>query len=96
LPDAITDDLPAPTNAELVHLRIRVIALESLMVTLLAEASDGQRDLARDMAATISPRQESARHSVTIHATRQMLNMSQRAEHAGLQTLLPTKLRSMP
>ena len=41
----------APSNAELVQLRIRVIALENLVIALLAEASDRQLDLAREMAA---------------------------------------------
>ena len=44
------------TNAELVQLRIRVIALENLVITLLAGASDRQLALAREMAAYISPR----------------------------------------
>ena len=33
-------DVPELTNAELVHLRIRVIALENLIITLLSEGSD--------------------------------------------------------
>jgi len=34
--------VPELTNAELVHLRIRVIALENLIITLLAEGPDRQ------------------------------------------------------
>ncbi len=78
---SIIDDMPPPTDAELVQLRARVIALENLMITLLAETSDTQRDLARDMAAYISPRPGSTRHPLTIHAARQMLTMIERAEH---------------
>ncbi len=33
------------TNAELVQLRVRVIALENLLISLLAETSDRQLDL---------------------------------------------------
>jgi uncharacterized glyoxalase superfamily protein PhnB len=81
MPEIIVEDMPAPTDVELVQLRVRVIALENLMIVLLAEASDDQRDRARDMAATISPRPGSTQHPLTIHAARQMLNMIERAEH---------------
>ena len=37
---------PALTHAELVHLRVRVIALENLVVALLAEGSERQREVA--------------------------------------------------
>lgn len=50
-----TEDTPL-TNAELVQLRIRVIALENLVIALLAEAPDRQLTLARGMATYISPR----------------------------------------
>ncbi|MFP3680484.1 hypothetical protein SB725_25650 [Pseudomonas sp. SIMBA_041] len=33
---------PALTNAELVHLRVRVIALENLVIALLADGSEHQ------------------------------------------------------
>jgi hypothetical protein len=42
--------VPDLTNAELVTLRIRVIALENLMISLLATASDDQLRLVREMA----------------------------------------------
>ena len=61
LPDA-QPEVPDLTNAELVQLRIRVIALENLVIALLAEASDRQLDLAREMAAYISPRPGSTHH----------------------------------
>jgi hypothetical protein len=37
--------VPELTNAELVQLRVRVIALENLVISLLAEAPDRQLDL---------------------------------------------------
>ena len=49
-------EVPDLTNAELVQLRVRVIALENLVISLLAEAPDRQLDLAREMAAFILPR----------------------------------------
>jgi hypothetical protein len=54
-PDA-RPEVSDPTNAELVQLRIRVIALENLLIALLAHVSDRQLDLASEMAAYISPR----------------------------------------
>jgi uncharacterized glyoxalase superfamily protein PhnB len=71
-----------PTNAELAQLHIRVIALENLVIALLAEATDGQRTLARDLTARISPRAGSTQHPLTLQAARQMLNMVERSEHA--------------
>jgi hypothetical protein len=41
---------------ELMQFQVRVIALENLMIMLLAEGSDRQLELAREMAAYISPR----------------------------------------
>src|SRR5260370_35764378 len=48
-------DIPQLTNADLVQLSIRVIALEKLAIGLLAEASERQLGLAREMAAYFSP-----------------------------------------
>jgi hypothetical protein len=67
------------TNAELVQLRIRVIALENLVIALLAEASDRQLDLVREMAAYISPRPGYTHHPLTIHAAIQMIDLVERA-----------------
>ena len=73
-------DVPDLTNTELVQLRVRVIALENLVIALLAESSDTQRKLARDMAAYISPRPGFTPHALTIHAAAQMLHCVDRAE----------------
>src|SRR6478672_4004210 len=74
-------EVPELTNAELVQLRVRVIALENLLISLLAEASDRQLDLAREMAAYISPRPGFTQHPLTIHAAAQMINIVERAGH---------------
>lgn len=83
--DRIQDDeqsvVPQLTNAELVQLRVRVIALENLVIALLAEASDRQLDLAREMATYISPRPGFTQHSLTIHAAAQMIGLVERANH---------------
>jgi hypothetical protein len=73
------DDTPL-TNAELVQLRIRVIALENLVIALLAEASDRQLALARGMATYISPRTGFTPHPVTLRAADEMLSLVDRAD----------------
>jgi len=73
--------VPELTNAELVQLRVRVIALENLVILLLAQASDRQLDLAREMAAFISPRPGFTHHPLTIHAATQMIDLVDRAGH---------------
>jgi hypothetical protein len=73
------DDTPL-TNAELVQLRIRVIALENLVIALLAEAPDRQLALAREMATYISPRNGFTRHPVTLRAADEMLSLVDRAD----------------
>ncbi len=70
---------PALGNSELVQLRIRVIAMESLLITLLSEASAPQLDLAREMASYISPRRGCTQHRMTIHAATQMRHLVGRA-----------------
>lgn len=71
--------VPALTNAELVQLQVRIIALENLVISLLADSSDAQRVLAREMAAYISPRPGFTRPHLTIHAAAQMTHMLERA-----------------
>lgn len=75
-PDA---DAPPLTNAELVQLQIRVIALEQLVTVLLSEASDRQRGLAVDLANDISPRAGFTPHRLTLHASAQMTHLFGRA-----------------
>jgi hypothetical protein len=71
---------PQLTNAELVQLRIRVIALENLVIALLAElGSAGQ--MVREMAAYISPRPGYTHHPLTTHAAAHMLDLVERAAH---------------
>jgi hypothetical protein len=73
--------VPDLTNAELVTLRIRVIALENLMISFLATASDEQLQLAREMASYISPRPGFTQHPLTIHAAAHMVDLVERANH---------------
>jgi hypothetical protein len=67
------------TNPELVHLRTRLIALENLMIAILAEGSDRQRELACDIAAYISPRPGFVHHPLTVKAADHVNDLVQRA-----------------
>lgn len=70
---------PAMTNSELMALHSRIIALENLVTSLLATASDHQLQLVRDMAAYITPRPGFTRHPLTIHAAAHMIHLVERA-----------------
>lgn len=73
--------LPRLTPAEWEHLRSRVIALENLLVAILSDASDRQRELGRAMAVYIFPRPGFTCHSPTIGAASQMIRLIDRAEY---------------
>lgn len=72
---------PPLTNAELVLLRVRIIALENLVIALLAEGPDRQVQVAREMAAYISPRPGFTHHPLTIHAASHMIDLLERSGH---------------
>ena len=74
-------DIPDLSNADLVQLRIRVIALENVMIALLAQVQEEGLETVRDMAASILPRAGHTQHPLTIHAATQMLQMVERAQH---------------
>jgi hypothetical protein len=74
-------EIPPLTNAELVQLRVRVIALENLVIMMLAEGSDRQLQLAREMAAYISPRPGFTHHPLTTQAAAHMVDLVDRAIH---------------
>ena len=79
--DVDLSEIPPLTNAELVQLRVRVIALENLMIMMLAEGSDRQLQLAREMAAYISPRPGFTHHPLTTQAAAHMVDLVDRAIH---------------
>lgn len=68
------------SNAELVQLRVRVVALENLVISLLA-ATPTRPTLASEMALYISPRQGFTDHPLTKHAAGLMNHLIQRADH---------------
>lgn len=88
VPGVLQEPPPGPplTDAELVQLRVRVIALENLVLSLLAEAPDRQLALAREMAAYISPRPGFTHHPLTLHAAARMIQLVERACHVGALT----------
>jgi hypothetical protein len=74
-------DTPPLTDAELLHLRVRVIALENLIIALLAEGPERQLEVAREMAAFISPRANFTPHPMTVQAAVHMVDLVNRAGH---------------
>lgn len=66
-------------ESERVQLRIRLIAMESVLITLLSKASAPQLELARDMASYVSPRRASTRRHMTIHTATQIRRLVWRA-----------------
>ena len=70
---------PKMTEAELRAIHVRVIALENLVVAMLAAGSRQQKELAAEMAHYISPRPGSKRHPLTIQAAAHMVDLVQRA-----------------
>lgn len=77
----LIDQIPIPEigPTELDTLHIRVIALENLVISLLATASDQQLDMAREMAYYISPRPGFTHHLLTTHAAARMIDLIERA-----------------
>ena len=89
-------EAPDLTNAELVHLRMRVIALENLMIAVLAEGSDQQRQLALNMGGYIAPRAGATQHPLTVQASHHMTDLVHRADHFRAATFATTPYKSTP
>ena len=79
-PASIAGDAPRTSDVEADQLRIRVIALENLVIALLADATDDQRMLVRDMADHISPRPGYTPHPMTLRAAAEMRSLLERAD----------------
>ena len=71
--------MPKMAEAELGALHVRVIALENLVIALLASGSDQQLELARLMDPHISPRAGFTNHPLTTHAAAHITNLIERA-----------------
>ena len=70
---------PKMADAEAAALHVRVIALENLVIALLAAASDQELEVARKMAPYISPRPGFTLHPLTVHAAGHMTDLIARA-----------------
>ena len=79
--DVDPSKIPPLSNSELVQLQVRVIALENLLIMLLAEGSDGQLQVAREMASYISPRPGFTHHPLTTQAAAHMVDLVERSIH---------------
>ncbi len=75
-----TPDEPHMSNAELIQLRVRVIALENIVLALLSESPDKTHDKVREMAELISPREGVTQHPLTTEAASHMNRFADRAE----------------
>ena len=74
-------DDPPLTDVEVVQLRVRVIALENLVIALLADSSDQARVTARQMADYILPKPGATQHRLTTHAAIHMIDLLERSKH---------------
>ena len=74
-------NLPDLTNTELVQLRVRVIALENMVIATLVEGSERQMQVTREMAAHIAPRPGFTQHPLTTQAAHHMNDLVDRAIH---------------
>jgi hypothetical protein len=68
-------------RTELDHMRIRLIAIENLLIVLLAQSNDEPRELGDEMANYISPRPGATAHRTTLEAAAQMRHLLKRAQH---------------
>jgi hypothetical protein len=73
-------DTPPLENPELVRLQSRVIALENLVTALMADATDGQLERVRALAADIQPRAGHTPHPLTLQAAALMVHWVQRSQ----------------
>ena len=73
-------DASDPGHAELIQMRIRVIALENLVLAILAQSDDDVRQKVRERANEIEPREDASEHPLTGHARTEMLKLLARSE----------------
>ena len=66
-------------DTEAVQLRVRIIALENLLIALLAQIPAAQLELAREMATYISPRPGYTPHPLTLRAAEEMRSLVDRS-----------------
>jgi hypothetical protein len=67
------------TKVEFADLHARLIALETVTISLLLSASDRQLELAREMADHVSPREGYTPHPLTLNASNHVNQLIDRA-----------------
>jgi len=90
-------DIPPLSDAEIIQLRIRVIALENMVLGLLSKASADQLAAIEEIAEFISPRADAKPHPLTLHAATQMEHpglLMRRENEAAPHSLSGTRTRS--
>ena len=85
-PSTASDDrelanAPVLSNSDLVRLRIRVIALENLVIALLARAPVESLNLVREMAADMTQSPGFSDDRMTVRAVDEMLLLLERSAH---------------
>lgn len=78
-------DLPPLTELEIMHFRVRVIALENLVVAVLAHSSAQVLTTGREMTNYISPRPGATHHRLTTDAAAHMLDLIERSENLQVE-----------
>ena len=76
---ALQTVVPQSMDTEIEHLRMRMIAMENLLIAMLAQAPERQLELGCEMAAFISPRPGFTHHPRTVGAATQMVHLIHRA-----------------
>ena len=76
-------DASEPGHAELVQLRIRMIAMKNLLLAVLAGSDQVTRKRVRERADEIRPRPDAVDHPLTELARAEMLRLLERAERRG-------------
>ena len=66
-------------NAELIQLRVRVIAPENIVLALLSESPDKTHEKVHALAELISPREDATQHPLTTEAASHMNLFADRA-----------------
>jgi hypothetical protein len=78
---AAQTEVPQSMNTELEQLHNRMIAMESLLITMLAQNPDQQLGLRCEMAGSISPRPGFTDHPGTLGAAALMVHFLRRARN---------------
>ena len=80
-PENKESDGPPLTDVEIVQLRVRVIALENLVIALLAQSPNQVQLTVREMADYILPKLGATQHRLPTHAATHMIDLLERSNH---------------